>query len=421
MMAARGLVPLPPADQLAVLYQLSLDADQNVVATARGTATGLPERLLAGTLVDTHLDPRVLEYFGQLYVDKQTIFDAVVLNPSVTDPTIAALAGRADARGVDLISQNEQRVLRHPEIIAAMYMNRRARMSTIDRVVELAVRNGVRVPGLAAWDEVARALTGNIGPADDEAFDVLVTQRDDSVLTTGDGEQPLAEDDEAQVEAARNDKLIELHITRRGMVPVRIALRRMRMTIGGADACDATIPDAPAQWLVVQLDDAGAMITIVATREQVHLDKNRAGTVDGARIVLQDIPFRDMPIPFKIRAATLGDAFIRSEAIRDPMKLVSMAAIKSPGVTDIEAARYAGNSALAEDVIRYIAANRGWQKTYAVKVALCKNPKTPLTDASRLLQLLRERDLTTIMRSKGVSSAVVAQARKLQTTRHGRK
>ena len=41
-----------------------------------------------------------------------------------------------------------------------------------------------------------------------------------------------------------------------------------------------------------------------------------SGGVDGARIAVANIPFRDLPIPAKIRAATLGDAFIRGEAIR---------------------------------------------------------------------------------------------------------
>ena len=73
-----------------------------------------------------------------------------MLNPAVADADDRDARRRArGAREVDLIAQNEQRLLRHPEIIAAMYMNRSARMSTIDRVVELAVRNNVRVPGLA--------------------------------------------------------------------------------------------------------------------------------------------------------------------------------------------------------------------------------------------------------------------------------
>jgi hypothetical protein len=142
--------------------------------------------------------------------------------------------------------------------------------------------------------------------------------------------------------------------------------------------------------------------------------------IDGARVVLAPIPFRDLPIRSKIRAATLGDAFIRGEAIRDPLKLVAMAAIKSPGVTDVEAARYARNQALAEDVVRYIAGNRNWTKLYGVKVSLCKNPKAPIAEISRLLPFLRQKDLASVSKSKGVPSAVTAQARKLIAQRGGK-
>ncbi|MCX5743273.1 MAG: hypothetical protein NT062_12335, partial [Proteobacteria bacterium] len=38
-MAARGALPLPPADQLAVLYQLSLDGEVTIANAARATAT----------------------------------------------------------------------------------------------------------------------------------------------------------------------------------------------------------------------------------------------------------------------------------------------------------------------------------------------------------------------------------------------
>jgi hypothetical protein len=332
-MAARGLLPLAPADQIAVLYQLSLDAESNLAQSARATAAGLPEKLLAGALAQPTTDPRVLDFFAQLIADKPAVFDAIALNPAVADQTIATLAGRAGSREVDQIAQNEQRLLRHPEIIAAMYMNRRARMSTIDRVVELAVRNNVRVPGLAAWDEVARALTGSPpASADTDAMFAAIaasSARDDSALTTGDAEQALPEDE-----------------------------------AGGAAAGD-------------EEDD------------------------------------RKLSVPMKIRLATLGDAFERAKRIRDPIRMVAMAAIKAPGVTDIEAARYAGNQALAEDVIRYIAANRNWTKLYAVKVSLCRNPKAPISETTRFLPFLRQKDLLNLSKSKSVPSAVAAQARKL--------
>jgi hypothetical protein len=421
MMAARGLMPLAPADQVAVLYQLALDGESNLAQSARATAAGIPEKLLAGTLAAPAIDPRVLDFFAQLIADKPAVFDAIALNPSADDATIATLAGRGGSREVDLIAQNEQRLLRHPEIIAAMYMNRRARMSTIDRVVELAVRNHVRVPGLAAWDELARALTGEVAASavtvDDSAFDAVMGARDDSELTSGDAEQAL--DDEA-LEVRNSTRLIELQIARPAGPTVRIALRRTRMTIGSAPTSDAKLPDAPAQWLVVEQDDPRVVVQVVRTGERHALAMNQSATIDGLRVVLAQIPFRDLPIPAKIRAATLGDAFIRGEAVRDPLKLVAVAAIKSPGMTDIEAARYAGNQALAEDVVRFIASNRNWTKLYGVKVSLCRNPKAPLTETARFLPFLRQKDLQNLSKSKGVPSALAAQARKLIMQRGGK-
>jgi len=418
LMAARGIVPLPPLDQVAVLYQLTFDSDPTVAQAARDTAAKLPEKLLAGTLADPQNDPRVLDYFGALMVDKPSVFDAVALNPSTSDATITTLAGRCGAREVDLLAQNEQRILRTPEIIAAMYMNRKARMSTIDRVVELAVRNQVRVPGLAAWDEVARALAGapaTTDPEDDARFDAVIASRDDSSLTAGDGEEVPVDD------GGRTSRLIELHVTVPNQPATRIPLRRMRTIIGGDPGTEGYVPNVPSQWLVAQLDEDenGITIGIVETRETIHAAIKQHIQIGNVRLILAPTPFRDLPIPHKVRAATLGDAFVRAEAIRDSNKMVSLAAIKSPGVTDSEAAAYAGNQVLSEDVIRYIAGRREWTKLYGVKVSLCRNPKAPIAETTRMMPFLRERDINELIKSKGVPSAVVAQARKIQMQRRG--
>jgi hypothetical protein len=338
MMASRGIAPLAPADQLAVLYQIAIDtADPTLAEAAKKTAAALPEKILVGSLGDAKLDHRVLDFWATLHADKPAVFDVAVQNAAIADATIAKLAQKADARAVDMLATNEQRLLRHPEIIAAMYMNRRARMSTVDRVVELAVRNNVRVPGLACWDEIARSLVG--APAADDATFVAVLDAasgDDTKLTTGDPDQVVPEE---QVDPVDEDDL---------------------------------------QW-------------------------------------------EELTIPQKIRVAQLGNAFARAKAIRDPVRIVSSAAIKSPGVTDIEAAKYAGNQALSDDVIRYIAQNRSWTRLYGVKVSLCRNPKTPISEAARMLPFLREKDIVNLSKSKGVPSALVAQCRKLIMQRTGGK
>jgi hypothetical protein len=133
----------------------------------------------------------------------------------------------------------------------------------------------------------------------------------------------------------------------------------------------------------------------------------------------EDKQLSEMSVPAKIRLATMGNAFQRSQLVRDPLKIVALAAIKAPSVTEFEAARYASNQSLADDVIRFIASKREWTKLYGIKYSLCRNPKTPVTDAMRLMPFLRDKDLTAMTKSKGVPSAVVAQARKLLMQRRG--
>ncbi|MBK9030390.1 MAG: hypothetical protein IPL61_03465 [Myxococcales bacterium] len=131
----------------------------------------------------------------------------------------------------------------------------------------------------------------------------------------------------------------------------------------------------------------------------------------------KDVPIGKLGIPAKIRLATLGNAFARAILIRDPMKMVAVAAIKSPGVTDLEAAKYAGNHGLSDDVVRYIATRRDWTRLYGVKKSLIMNPKTPLTESAKFLIHMRERDLRLIASSKGIPTAVAAQARKIVSQR----
>lgn len=337
MMASRGLVPLPPAEQVTVLYQLSIDADQKLSNAARATAMGLPDKLLAGALADAAIDARVLDLFAQLVGDRASAFEALVANGSVADDTIVYLAENGGPNEVDRIATNETRLLRHPAIIAAMYQNKDARMSTVDRVVELAVRNQVRVPGLAAWDEIARALQG--APPSTAESDALFAAAAEAATAVGD------------------DTLVK----------------------GDAD-----------QVLPEEEGDA-------AEKKALPIDR--------------------LTVPQKIRLATLGNGVARGTLIRDPLKIVAMAAIKSPGVTEFEAARYASNHSLCEDVIRYIANKREWTKLYGIKYSVCRNPKTPIPDAMRLLPFLRDRDLGQLVKSRGIPSAVTAQARKLMAQR----
>jgi hypothetical protein len=130
------------------------------------------------------------------------------------------------------------------------------------------------------------------------------------------------------------------------------------------------------------------------------------------------IDFSKLKLFEKIRLATLGNAFCRQTLLRDSNRLVAMAAIRSPGITDREVVRAAGNRAVSEDVIRYIANSKEYLKLYPVKLSLVGNPKCPLALTLKMLSTLRPEDLKNIARSKNVPNALSTAARKLSTARN---
>ena len=79
--------------------------------------------------------------------------------------------------------------------------------------------------------------------------------------------------------------------------------------------------------------------------------------------------------------------------MRDPNRMVAMAAIRSPRITDSEIVKAAANRSVCEDVIRYIANQRDLTKNYQVKLSLVQNPKCPVALSLKFLPLLHADDL----------------------------
>lgn len=126
-----------------------------------------------------------------------------------------------------------------------------------------------------------------------------------------------------------------------------------------------------------------------------------------------------LKVPTQIRITQAGAKQVVFELLRSTKKPVSRAAIKSPKINESDAAKIAGNTALSEAVIEEIARRRDWTKLYTVKLALVNNPKCPLPAAMRMLPHLREKHIKELSRSRGIPSALNAQARKILAQRKG--
>jgi hypothetical protein len=120
----------------------------------------------------------------------------------------------------------------------------------------------------------------------------------------------------------------------------------------------------------------------------------------------------EMTVPQKVARATKGTREERAILIRDPNKLIAVAVLSSPKLTDSEVESIAKMSSVSDEILRIISNNRNWMKSYAVVSALARNPKTPLAVSMNLLSRLNEKDLRTLSTNRNVPEVLRTTARK---------
>ncbi len=157
-MAAKGLLPgLKPGDALTVIALLSESPDGALASTAKATLEKLPLPLLTGALAGD-VPPGVLALLAPRYARNAAVAEKFLMHPGILPATVADMAALADERVAEIVATNEQRLLANPSIIEKLYMNKATRMSTADRILELAVRNSIELKGIPAYKEAALAI-----------------------------------------------------------------------------------------------------------------------------------------------------------------------------------------------------------------------------------------------------------------------
>jgi hypothetical protein len=118
-----------------------------------------------------------------------------------------------------------------------------------------------------------------------------------------------------------------------------------------------------------------------------------------------------MSVSEKIKLATLGNKEARTLLLRDANKLVCMAAVTSPRITDGEVMTLANSRTISSEVLRHIYSTRDYLKIYAIKMSLVKNPKVPLPTALKFLVTLQEKDIKELARDRNVPQTIQSQAK----------
>lgn len=374
MAAASGMLPLPQSDLLEVLVSLRQEDDPQIVEAATETlAEQSAEDLLAAATND-ETSPTVLDYLATLSGEHKQIHEAVILNRNTSDRAIANLAAATQEGALlELISLNQQRLVRFPAIIDAILENDGRSAEASRRARETKREFFEKERGA---QQIARELRARGNSAAAEFFESA---------DLGDGF------------SADDAWLIASHIE-----------------VSDADLDNSWLPAERYEELQLETGaERAANFAKVLEHERLE-----AGEVPAERVsLIRRIMFLNARDRMKL--AMKGDREARGILIRDSNRMVAVAVINNPRLTDQEVENIAAMRTVADEVLRLIALNRAWARSYPIIHNLVRNPRTPIATAITTLPRIRTRDLQQLTQNRNVSEAVRRQAQRLSQVRSG--
>ena len=233
LMAAKGALPLPPETLILVWYQLSFETDPDITAAVAETVASFDAGILAN-LAAHDFPESVLDWLAKSTTD-ETVLEKIILNTKTHDATLMDLAAIASRNTVDLIAENQVRILRSPEIIEKIYLNPAARMATVDKLIALAREHQIEFASLKALQEAMQTkdfVDDKPGLSDEEFEAVLAQSSKESAAEKTDSDEnlrdlkPIEDTTEESTEEAQH-RLTRSQIIDRMNAPQRVRLALM--------------------------------------------------------------------------------------------------------------------------------------------------------------------------------------------------
>jgi hypothetical protein len=377
--ASRGMLPLQQGDMLEILVALFEGSDSELRENALATLRAQEADALQTTIRSVDVSPRVLAYFANQADLPVEVLETVVTNINTPPESVAALAEKTqNASLLDRISINQQLLIENPAILDAILGNSNRTPEAERRATEIKreffekergaqqIANEMRARGNEAaaefleQAEFAGDLDGSGMSIEDAIFlaehiEVPDQETDDSWLSLEFIEE-IYEETEEQRQAALNKILGELQAEGDELASDRVSMINRIMKMGVKD---------------------------------------------------------------RVKLGMKGDREARNILIRDPNRLVSAAVINNPRITEQEVEMIAAMRSLPEDILRLLAANRQWSRSYRISHSLARNPRTPLANVVTIMSRLQLRDLKTLSKDRNVSDNVRRQALRLVNARTG--
>jgi hypothetical protein len=393
--AAKGALSVPPDENIEILVYL---AKHNKIFgnLARMTLAGWDEKASLAAASDPKTAREVLDYLVAPENLRPKLLPALLENPSVPDSQLAKFAISASPEAIAAMLQSP-RVRASAVVLNSLRSNPYLKGSEASTVAEL-LRGGKSeapsVPAGGGGPQVDEAVAANVAEpaeeaaavASDEAYDVP----EEAVSAY------LAE--HATEIASEQDKPFQpvggvVDLLGSDFFPVS-ENKEMAEIAGSTEKAAA--------------ESAGAASAAAAKTKPVHGVKPQPGRRDNT---LQKINRLD--VKGRIQLAMKGNKEERSILIRDGTKVVALAVLDAPKISDGEVEKFALQKNVLEAVLRQIPLKRRFMKNYIVVRNLVANPRTPLDLGLGLMKHLQPQDLKNISANKEVSETVRSLALKM--------
>jgi hypothetical protein len=382
--AARGALSVPPQEMLEILVYLATQT-KIFAERARLTLAGWDQTSSLKAAADPRTPKEVLTYLitpGNL---RPTLLPALLENPSVSETSLAELAAAASRYMLETLVKSP-RISQSQTILSALSSNPHlnpAQSSAIDeKLASFGAPTTCQPEPTPASPESAPAA----GVAPPEV-------PNEASPETGTDEIP--------------DEVTAAYLTEHAG-EISAEGNKPFQPIGGIEelpADAATVPDtAPAEAKTEAVASSTAQGAATAARKAPSMKKAYLSAEEQRGSALQKIS--KLGITGRIQLAMKGTKEERSLLIRDGTKIVALAVLESPKLTDSEVEKFANQKNVLEAVLRGISMKRRFMKQYAILRNLTFNPRTPIDVSLGLVKHLLTGDLKNLAGNKEVSDTV---------------
>jgi len=385
MSASKGALHVPSEEMVEILVHL---AEHNKIfgEAARLTLAGWDEEVCKNIAADPKAPKEILDYWLAANNVRPALFPVLIENPSVPVSKLSELATKLKGEFIDVLIASP-RVRSLPQILQDLSTNHYLSGAQSARVQALITGHAEPVE---IKEEVAIIETPSAAEIPGAQPDHAAPNPPDQLKDAEGMDDPESDSalvaffkEHANEIAAEADKPFQPIGGIHEELPAESQSKAVAAAASGAmaPASHAAVPAHPA----------------VHKKLVNPLDEQRGS-------VLQKIARLD--VKGRIQLAMKGSKEERSILVRDGTKIVALAVLDSPKITDGEVEKFATQKNVLEALLRAIPMKRRFAKNYAVVRNLVFNPRTPLDVSLGLMKNLLTADLRNLSGNKEVSETV---------------